>query len=141
MGDEIHLNIQRAHRECWWCSCVNSDSAATISSLGRQQSSSWHTKEDDGSILASAGAGRLDNEIDHGTVIKMCVPYSGTADTRRSPGRRHFLVTTYQHLYFRETVMSPWSEQRTSIIQKLMFIRIEASPRPDSRQSTERFKY
>ena len=119
MGDEIHLNIQRARRE--------GVSGVRVLTVTRQQPSAHledsnphhdqHTKEDDGSILASAGAGRLDNEIDHGTVIKMCVPYSGTADTRPSPGRRHFLVTTFQHLYFRETVMSSWSEQRTSIIQ------------------------
>ena len=53
-------------------------------------SSRQHTKEDDGSILASAGAGRLDNEIDHGTVIKMCVSLQRDSGHETSPGRRHF---------------------------------------------------
>ena len=54
-------------------------------------SSRQHTKEDDGSILASAGAGRLDNEIDHGTVIKMCVPLQLDSGHATQPGAETFL--------------------------------------------------
>ena len=50
-----------------------------------------HTKEDDGSILASAGAGRLDNEIDHGTVIKMCVSLQRDSGHATQPGAEAFL--------------------------------------------------
>ena len=54
-------------------------------------SSRQHTKEDDGSILASAGAGRQDNEIDHGTVIKMCVPQQRDSGHAAQPGAEAFL--------------------------------------------------
>ena len=54
-------------------------------------SSRQHTKEDDGSILASAGAGRLDNEIDHGAVIKMCVSLQRDSGHAAQPGAEAFL--------------------------------------------------
>ena len=52
-----------------------------------------HTKEDDGSILTSAGAERLDldNEIDHGTVIKMCDPLQRDSGHATQPGAEAFL--------------------------------------------------